>query len=363
MTPETLEQRLQRARAYLRAIGPAIEGQGGDDQTFKACKVGRRFDLSEGEFLPLLEDWNNSNQPPWRSDQLARKLRSTYRNTTVRPGAALGDKHRGEPPPRPADPVYPPPREVSWLWTSALPLADGKPRAPLPPTPASRWIESMGINIVHLGHEPALQVRAMPRPSRAVIVSPSGHVREQGDEYWPTWAQARGGRWCDLDYGAVIPLFDARGELRSVKARWTTPTITDEQTGEVLGLPPDGMKSVPPFGYDVRGLVMANAPALYLLTHGEWLTDIPRDQRELWIVEGETDFEVATFRLFNSQRPHRACMGQFSGSWTPAHARRVPRDTVAVINAQDPDRGGDKLAELVQRTLQGHVPIKRRRAR
>lgn len=352
MPQELLEQRLQRARAYLRAIGPAVEGQGGDETTFRACKVGRRFDLSEDEFLPVLEDWNNTCQPPWRSDALARKLRSTYRNTTVRAGAALGDRHEARGPVRPADPEYPPPREVEWLWNSAWPLATREQVLPL--TPASRWVESMSIDLVRLGHEPALAVRAMPRPTMYKL--------QHGQElYWPKWAQARGERWGEAGYGAVIPLFDARGQLRSVKARWTTPTVVDEETGEVTGAPPDGMKSIGPYGFDLRGLVMANAPALWLLMHGEWQPDTPRDQRELWMVEGEPDFLVAVFRLYTSARPLRACIGQFAGSWTPAHASRVPRDTIGVVNAQDPDRGGDKLADLVQRTLQGRAPIKRRR--
>lgn len=349
MSAATLQSRLARARAYLRTLGPAIEGQGGDDHTFRACKVGVKFDLEETDFLPVLEEWNNTCAPPWRSDALARKLRSTYRNTTVPRGVALdGDDDRPAEPRRTtvAPPEYPPPREVAWLWqvaeSGAINISD---------SPAARWIRSMQLDPARLGPAPDLLCRATP---------PTTQGREA---YWPKWAITRAGRWCDTGYGAIIPLFDATGALRSVKARWTTLAITDPETGEVTGAPPDNMKAVGPFGFDLRGLVMCNVQALWLLTHAAWQPDTPRDQRELWVFEGEPDFQVGTYRLHNSPRPGRACMGVFAGAWTPEIARRVPRDTSAVVNAQDPDRGGDRLAEIVQRTLQGYVPIKRFDAR
>ena len=355
MSQDDLERRRLRAAAYLRKLGPAIEGQGGDDHTFRCCKVGVKFDLEEDEFLPVLEDWNSTCSPPWRSDELARKLRATYRNTTTPRGVALerDDEHRDRGPRQaPATPSYPPAREVTWLWQTAEPGAvfvRGQ-RGPAPDNAASRWVRRMQLEPEGLGIHPELQVRAMPGPKVA-------------RDFWPLWGVTREGRWCDSGYGALLPLFDAAGALRSFKARWTVLGALDEETGEVVGAAaPGGMKSVGPFGFDLRGLVMCNAQALHLLMTGAWEESTPRDQRELWLAEGEPDFLVCTYRLHNSLRPARACMGLFAGAWTPEIAARVPGNSI-VVNAQDPDRGGDKIAELVQRTLQGRCTIKRFDAR
>lgn len=356
----TLERRLRRAAAYLRKLGPAVQGQAGDEQTFRACKVGKGMGLSEPEFWPVLAEWNSSCSPPWDDRELERKLRSTYRNTVVQFGELLGDGYEDRPRPSVPPPIYPPKREVQWLWQTCLPVGVHGSSSVLD-CPAAAWLRSMNLDPARLGLHPELQVRAMPDPIEAVWKD--GVRIDVPRKEWPAWALTRHGRWCDSGYGAVVPLFDERGELRSMKARWTVLGKLNEETGEMEGgAPPDGMKSVPPTGFDVRGLVMANVQALYLLMHGAWEPSTPRDERELWLVEGEPDFEVASYRLHNSPRPRRACMGIFSGAWTPAIASRVPKDST-VVNAQDPDRGGDKLAEHVQKTLQGRAQIRRFDAR
>lgn len=354
--PATLDRRLRRAAAYLSKLGPAVQGQDGDAHTFKACKVGILFDLEEAEFLPVLDRWNATCSPPWDPRMLERKLRSTYRNSNAPRGAALErDGERSAPAPRAAaDPTYPPEREVAWLWDIAEPVAYYSVPEPVIPfeTPATAWIRSIGIDPARLGLHPELQVRSTP-DARA--------IDKHRDGYWPAWAKTGGRRWCDSGYGALIPLFDHRGDLRTIKARWTTPAVVDEH-GEVTGAPPDGVKSAGPFGFDIRGVVMANVQGLYLLRTGAWQDDTARDQRELWIAEGEPDLEVVTYRLHNSARPHRAALGIHPGAWTAAIAARVPRDSTVVL-ASDPDKAGDKLAEVVQRTLQGRATIKRFDAR
>ncbi len=351
--PSSLDSRLRRAAAYLAKLGPAVEGQDGDAHTFKACKVGILFDIDEGDFLPVLDRWNGTCSPPWDPRALERKLRSTYRNSNAPRGAALErDGERREQAPRVADaPTYPPEREVVWLWDTATPVAYFSNPAPVIPyeTPATTWLRSIGIDPAGLGLHPELQMRSQLHASQA-------------RDFWPAWAKTGGARWCDTGYGALIPLFDHRGDLRSLKARWTTQAITDEQTGEVVGAPPDGVKSAGPFGFDVRGVVMCNAQALYILKTGAWQDDTPRDQRELWIAEGEPDLAVVTYRLHNSARPMRAAIGIHPGAWTAQIAARVPKDSTVVL-ASDPDKAGDKLAEVVQRTLQGRATIKRFDAR
>jgi len=65
----------QRARAYLSKVEPAVEGQGGDWQTFYvACLLVLDFALPPEEALPLLLEWNRRCAPPWSVEELARKL-------------------------------------------------------------------------------------------------------------------------------------------------------------------------------------------------------------------------------------------------------------------------------------------------
>lgn len=66
---------LKRARAYLDATPPAIEGQGGDTHTFSVCcRLVRGFDLSDADALDLLGDWNARCVPPWSAEELRAKI-------------------------------------------------------------------------------------------------------------------------------------------------------------------------------------------------------------------------------------------------------------------------------------------------
>jgi hypothetical protein len=68
-----------RAKQYLARMIPAIDGEGGSLQTFKACKVGVDFGVEEDEFWPLLLEFNQRCNPPWKHDELSHKLSSAYR--------------------------------------------------------------------------------------------------------------------------------------------------------------------------------------------------------------------------------------------------------------------------------------------
>ena len=68
--------KVERARAYVATVGPAIQGSGGSTRTFVlACKLVQGFDLSEGDALCLLRQWNGRCVPPWSDAELARKVR------------------------------------------------------------------------------------------------------------------------------------------------------------------------------------------------------------------------------------------------------------------------------------------------
>ncbi|MFZ5791871.1 MAG: bifunctional DNA primase/polymerase [Pseudomonadota bacterium] len=72
---------LQRAARYLQQEAPlAIEGQGGDETTYKvACRL-KDMGCSQASALMLLDlHWNERCSPPWDPDELAGKVANVYR--------------------------------------------------------------------------------------------------------------------------------------------------------------------------------------------------------------------------------------------------------------------------------------------
>jgi hypothetical protein len=66
----------ERAAAYIAAIGPAVEGQHGDDHTYKVATVlVVDFALPQDDALDLMRAWNATCQPPWEERDLLNKLR------------------------------------------------------------------------------------------------------------------------------------------------------------------------------------------------------------------------------------------------------------------------------------------------
>lgn len=92
-----VRSREERAIAYLNACQPAVSGQGGHDQTWKAaCKIGPGFDLPEDTALRLIRDYYNPRcEPPWSEKELAHKVSDAYRLETRR--GWLLDRNAGGP--------------------------------------------------------------------------------------------------------------------------------------------------------------------------------------------------------------------------------------------------------------------------
>lgn len=83
---------LARARAYLAAVPPAIEGQGGDQRTFTTiCAIVRGFDLSDSDALDVLRDWNARCAPPWTERELQAKIDGARRYGEEAFGGRLDD--------------------------------------------------------------------------------------------------------------------------------------------------------------------------------------------------------------------------------------------------------------------------------
>jgi hypothetical protein len=65
----------RQARPYVARMAPAIEGRGGDRQTFTvACVLVIDFGLSQEEALPILLEYNLRCCPPWPVEALRHKL-------------------------------------------------------------------------------------------------------------------------------------------------------------------------------------------------------------------------------------------------------------------------------------------------
>lgn len=83
---------VERARAYLRTIEPAIEGQGGDHATFRvACVLVRDFGLTDDNAMALISEWNATCVPPWSAAELGAKIRSAGRSGSHPVGGKLAD--------------------------------------------------------------------------------------------------------------------------------------------------------------------------------------------------------------------------------------------------------------------------------
>lgn len=86
---------LHRASLYLHDRGPALQGAGGDEWTYKTCCAVLDFGLSEGAALELLLDWNERCEPPWEPEALEKKLQNamSYRKGAIgrdNPGSGMG---------------------------------------------------------------------------------------------------------------------------------------------------------------------------------------------------------------------------------------------------------------------------------
>jgi len=80
----------QRAALWLSKVPPAISGQSGHSATYTAA-VGlvHGFQLSEGDALALLSNWNQSCQPPWTDRELIHKLREAASKSHSKPAGHL----------------------------------------------------------------------------------------------------------------------------------------------------------------------------------------------------------------------------------------------------------------------------------
>ena len=71
---------VERARAFLQCVDPAVAGQQGDLRTFQVCcRIVRGFDLSDDEAVRALSEWNARCEPPWSERELRQKVMNARR--------------------------------------------------------------------------------------------------------------------------------------------------------------------------------------------------------------------------------------------------------------------------------------------
>lgn len=88
---------LDRAAKYLAKVPPAVSGQHGHDQLYHAAGVlVHGFSLAVADAFPLLQQWNETCQPPWNDADLHRKLEELDKAPGER-GKYLADDSTFEP--------------------------------------------------------------------------------------------------------------------------------------------------------------------------------------------------------------------------------------------------------------------------
>lgn len=163
----------------------------------------------------------------------------------------------------------------------------------------------------------------------------------------PDWARLGSATWTETGHRIVIPLFDWRGDLRSVIAR----SIELDAGVKSAGVP----------GYHRRGLIMAGTYGRQMLVSGPAGYLHRLENYRLTVLEGEINWlrgigrgEDTLIEERFQPAAIRGAVGIFSGSFTEDVASRVP-DRTQVVIATDDDKQGHEYGARIQKTLGGRV--------
>ncbi|WP_394829289.1 hypothetical protein [Pendulispora albinea] len=97
----------------------------------------------------------------------------------------------------------------------------------------------------------------------------------------------------------ILPVYDARGDMRSVRA-WRI-------------IEGDSPKRLPPGGYKTSGLVLADGSAVSVLATGGWIDEV---NLHVVITEGEPDFLTWATRYSDADQDAPVVLGVVGGLWT-----------------------------------------------
>ena len=76
---------LSAANAFIRHAAPAIQGNGGNDHTYRIAARLRQFGVSADTALDIMLDWNAKCEPPWQLEELSRVIDNAYTYATAAP--------------------------------------------------------------------------------------------------------------------------------------------------------------------------------------------------------------------------------------------------------------------------------------
>ncbi len=69
---------IAKTRIALRNMKPAVEGDGGDNHTYKVACICKDNGISPLKALDLMLEWNKKNQPQWTEEELQTKIDNAY---------------------------------------------------------------------------------------------------------------------------------------------------------------------------------------------------------------------------------------------------------------------------------------------
>lgn len=220
--------------------------------------------------------------------------------------------------------VYPPVEDVDALWGCCWPLLDVEVS---PVGQVHGFIRSRALDPAMMQHRDVVRVL---RPG-----------------FTPEWMPHLG----HTTHRLVVPMFDHHGRRRSLRFR--------SLSGDVK------IKALPPTGFNIGGLVMADPMAQSLLTGDLGVGSTLWDGRVV-VTEGEPDFWTwssndARWSAEVDKGETYAVFGIVAGSWTSAIADRIPTGTTVVIRT-DHDLAGDKYARTIASSLSTRCRIVRSEA-
>lgn len=215
-------------------------------------------------------------------------------------------KPRAMPRPIEEERTYPPADELAAVWSSAGVVGDDDE--------ARAMLEARGLDAELLD------------VTLARVVARGATL--------PTWARYQGRPWTATGHRLLLPVYDAAGVMRSVRA-WRL----------VEG---NGPKRLPPTGHKAGGVVLACELGVAMLAG----TYAPK---RVLVLEGEPDFLTWATRPIEAPT---ARLGVVSGAWSDELAARIPSGARVIVRTHH-DTAGDKYAGAINATLRDRCTVLR----
>lgn len=213
------------------------------------------------------------------------------------------------------------------------PLPEPEPERDYPPLPE---VEALWGLAGSVAADPVAGGHLVGRGLDARLVESLGLARAiPAGATVPTWARYRGKAWSDSGHRLLVPVVDAKGDVRSVRS-WRVE-------GDAAA------KRLPPSGHKATGLALANGRARALLR-------APASPKQIVVVEGEPDFLSAAITW-----PTRPILGVLSGTWSEEFAARIPTGSEVIVMTHN-DRAGDRYAEQIIGTIKTRAVVRRTEA-